>query len=257
MRYEYPGNLKEYIDVCQKMINEFSVVQLGIPDDIISILILAKLTREHWNIVNNIIMNESIVFFLSLTLKKLQELVYMKDIQNPTTSSSSKLDSKKTEATALKTEAKKKVVQFPCSPGYHHPKATHSEWKCWKLSDKQCIAARPKDGEAHASAVGIETASHEPELESDYVKVSAFISFGSLENKPIILDSGASHHMVNDPKIFTKLREVNIKINTGNKKQRVKAMAMGEVSIKDDAGKILILREVLLTPDLTTVGQLH
>ena len=58
MRYEYPGNLKKYIDVCQKMINKFLVVQLGIPDNIIYILILAKLTCKHWNIVNNIIMNE-------------------------------------------------------------------------------------------------------------------------------------------------------------------------------------------------------
>jgi hypothetical protein len=139
MRYQYPGNLKEYIDSCRKMMNEFAVVQLGIPDDIISISILAKLSREHWNVVDNIILNESIVFFPSQTLKKLQELVYMKDICSNNSSSVTKVESKTKEdsATALKAETSKKQrskVKNPCSTGIHNPKATYPEHKCWKFS---------------------------------------------------------------------------------------------------------------------------
>jgi hypothetical protein len=57
------------------MIKEFLVVQLSIPDNIISISILAKLSKDYWNVVKNIIMNESIVFFPSHTLCKLQIFV--------------------------------------------------------------------------------------------------------------------------------------------------------------------------------------
>ncbi|EFP85720.1 uncharacterized protein PGTG_11049 [Puccinia graminis f. sp. tritici CRL 75-36-700-3] len=79
MRYEFNGNLNSYLADCQKMIRECALVQLGIPDDIISISILAKLSKDYWNVVDNIIMNEAIIFFPSRTLKKLRELVYMKD----------------------------------------------------------------------------------------------------------------------------------------------------------------------------------
>jgi hypothetical protein len=128
MRCEYPGNLKEYIDTCRKMINEFSVVQLGIPDNIISISILAKLSREHWNVVNNIILNESIVFFPTRTLKKLQELVYMKDIRSETSTSTatsknkSKVGSSKDESvSAFKSESRKqRSNDNPCSAGCHN-----------------------------------------------------------------------------------------------------------------------------------------
>jgi hypothetical protein len=251
MRYKYPGNLKGYINTCRKMINKFVVIQLGIPDDIISISILAKLSREHWNVVANIIMNEAVVFYPNLTLKKLQELVFMKYIcsdstATTTTSSISKADSKITNlVTALKADVACETVQLPCLPGYHNQKATHKEWKCLKLSDKKRIAARPDKGEANTAA----PASQQPE--SDYVKVSAFLNFGPKPYKCINLDSGASHHMVNNPAIFKKLKEVNIEINTGNKKQHVKAVAMEEVTINDDNRHPINLSDVLLTPDLT------
>jgi hypothetical protein len=234
------------------MINEFSVIQLGIPDDIISISILAKLSREHWNVVDNIILNKSIVFFPTRTLKKLQELVYMKDIRSETSTytatnkNESQVGSAKDESvSAFKSESRKqRSNDNPCSTGCHNPKATHKEWKCWKLSDEQCIADRPK-GETHM------TKSAHEEPESDYVEVSAFLNFGPELNCPIILYSGASHHMVNDPKFFKKIKEVNIEINTGNKKQRVKAVAMGNVFIKDHNSSIITLSDVLLTPDLS------
>jgi hypothetical protein len=165
------------------MMNKFSVVQLGIPDDIISISILAKLSREYWNIVDNIILNKSIVFFPSQTLKKLQELVFMKDIcsnnfiSSATKSESKTVGTKEDSATAFKADSLKKRPKTknenPCSIGSHNPKATHPEWKCFKLTDEERIAAGPPGkGATHL------TASHNQEPESDYVEVSAFVSLG-------------------------------------------------------------------------------
>jgi hypothetical protein len=47
MQYKYNGDLPKYLKDCHKMIKEILVVQLGIPDDIISILILAKLYKYY------------------------------------------------------------------------------------------------------------------------------------------------------------------------------------------------------------------
>lgn len=260
MRYEYNGNLKDYLGDCQKMINEFAVVQLGIPDDIISISILAKLSKDLWNVVDNIIMNESIVFYPSLTLKKLQELVFMKEarsIEAATTSktSSSKSAVKEEGASAYKAESKNErpKPKHPCSDGKHNPLAYHPSWRCFKLSQQERDALRPKeDPQAHSSAVEEAHATNAKldQSNDNYIEVSAYLSHGYNHGNSLLLNSGASHHMVNNPNLFKKIKEVNINIQTGCQKQRVWAVAMGEAFIKDQTGVIIKLSDVLLAPDL-------
>ncbi|PLW22454.1 hypothetical protein PCASD_11632 [Puccinia coronata f. sp. avenae] len=65
MQYKYNGDLPKYLKDCHKMIKEILVVQLGMQDDVISMSILAKLSKDYWKVVDNIIMNESIIFFPS------------------------------------------------------------------------------------------------------------------------------------------------------------------------------------------------
>jgi hypothetical protein len=79
---------------------------------------------------------------------------------------------------------------------------------------------------------------------------TAYLNFGSKASKPAILDSGASHHMVNDNTFFKKIKEVNIEINPGNRKQRVVAVASGQIQIIDDSKNLITLDDVLFTPDL-------
>ncbi|KAI7956353.1 hypothetical protein MJO29_007752 [Puccinia striiformis f. sp. tritici] len=225
--------------VCRKYIQQFPTLQIGVPDDLISISILAKLSKDMYNVVDNIVMNESIVHFPKLTIKKLQEVVYLNEIRDepaPSTSNKSKV---KEESSAFKTESRIPNPN-PCSKGVHNPKSTHPAWKCWRLTDEQRIAARPASRHA-TSAV---------EPESDYVEVSAYLNIGTDRPKPAVLDSGASHHMINNDKFFRKMKEVNIEINTSNHKQRVMAVAMGEVQIINDSGDSITLHDVLFTPDL-------
>jgi hypothetical protein len=136
MRYEYSGNLHTYLIDCQKMVKELFIVKLGIPDDIISISILAKLSKDYWNVVDNLIMNKPSLT-PSRTLRKLQELVFMKE----TCSSSSKVtDShpkpKDKGVSAFKADSKSKYKKpkNPCDPGKHNPLAYHPAWRCFKLS---------------------------------------------------------------------------------------------------------------------------
>ncbi|OAV85215.1 hypothetical protein PTTG_30694 [Puccinia triticina 1-1 BBBD Race 1] len=219
MRYEYSGNLKDYLLDCQKMIRDFAIVQLGIPDDIISISILAKLSRDYWNVVDNIIMNESVIFFPSRTLQKLQELVYMRETRAVATTSTSKTKTsskvEKDTASAYKFEAsdksKKPKPAHPCSNGKHNPLAYHPAWRCFKLSAADRDALRPADPEAHLASAKDNTSVDEASVEDDFDIVEAVAFVISLTNGGVtpVLDSGASHHMVNDLSMFTKTEELN------------------------------------------------
>ena len=97
MQYKYNNNLPKYLKYCHKMIKEILIVQLGIPDNIISILILAKLFKDFWNVVDNIMMNKSIIFFSIQMLLKLQELVFMKETQGIGSTSTSSSNSNNKE----------------------------------------------------------------------------------------------------------------------------------------------------------------
>ncbi|OAV84751.1 hypothetical protein PTTG_31092, partial [Puccinia triticina 1-1 BBBD Race 1] len=79
MRYEYRGTLKDFISDMQKMLNEISLVSLGVPDNVLSFSILAKLNEDMYNIVDNIIMNEVICKNPNAVLVKLQEVVYLEE----------------------------------------------------------------------------------------------------------------------------------------------------------------------------------
>ncbi|OAV85818.1 hypothetical protein PTTG_30247, partial [Puccinia triticina 1-1 BBBD Race 1] len=210
MRYEYGGNLKNYLIDCQKMIREFAIVQLGIPDDIISISVLAKLTKDYWNVVDNIIMNESVIFFPSCTLQKLQELVYMKETRAITSTSKTEtsIKAEKDSAIAYKNKAEKSKrpkPANPCSNGKHNPLAFHPAWRCFKLSAEEQEALRPADPEAHS--VSVDVPSSESSEEFEEIEVSAYMTHSRSTRTLPVLNSGASHHMVNNLSIFKKVKD--------------------------------------------------
>ncbi|OAV89748.1 hypothetical protein PTTG_28586 [Puccinia triticina 1-1 BBBD Race 1] len=231
MQYKYGGSLKDYLIDCQKMIQEFVIVNLGIPDDIISIFVLAKLTRDYWNVVNNIIMNELIIFFPSRTLQKLQELVYMKETQAIATTSNASTSKNKVNvkmekeaATAFKSEAadksKKPKLAHPCSPGKHNPLVYHPAWRCFNLTAAQRDALRPADPEAHLVLTEVLDDFHDDD-------VSVEDNFDIVEATAFIISSSKCVHF----------SYVDIKIFTGNQNQpRVTATAVSKIVILDDSG---------------------
>jgi hypothetical protein len=125
----------------------------------------------------------------------------------------------------------------PCSKGAHNLEAAHAEWKCHKITDEQRITACPALGHVTSAK----------EVEYNYVEVLVYLKFGSKTSELAILNSGASHHMVNNNSFFKKFKEVNIEINTGNHKQRVVAK---QIQIIDNAKNLVTLNDVLFTLDL-------
>jgi hypothetical protein len=212
------------------MIRECAIVQLGIPDDIILISILAKLSKDYWNVVDNIIMNEAIIFYPSQTLKKLRELVYMKDTRATGVSKvepSLKVQNNspsayKSEAESKGNKSKKPEPAHPCSLGKHNPLVFHPIWRCFKLPLEERESLRPKDPKAHTTLAN----DLENMKDEELVEVSAYLSNAQEAKKAPVLDSGASHHMVNNLSFFSKTKDVNINIHTGSN-QQVNAIAMG------------------------------
>ncbi|KNZ58954.1 uncharacterized protein VP01_1827g4 [Puccinia sorghi] len=70
-------------------------------------------------------------------------------------------------------------------------------------------------------------------------------------SKPIVLDSGATHHLVNNPDKFQPTAKSNIKIATGGHSNFLTATAVGTATLINNRGKRLILENALLVPSLT------
>ena len=79
MRYEYGGNLKEFISDMHQMLTKIALVKLSVPNNILSFSILSKLSEDLWNVVDNIIMNKVLIKSPNATLTKLQELVHLEE----------------------------------------------------------------------------------------------------------------------------------------------------------------------------------
>ncbi|KNZ53991.1 uncharacterized protein VP01_3082g2 [Puccinia sorghi] len=91
-----------------------------------------------------------------------------------------------------------------CSPGVHNPAASHSEKNCWNLHPE----LRP--GYTKPEAQLAETTSNDGSF------ASLFLT--EIKSKPIVLDSGASQHMINDESSFNKIRDADVRITTGGHK---------------------------------------
>jgi hypothetical protein len=232
-----------------------------IHDNIISISILAKLSKDYWNVVNNLIMNESNLT-PSCTLQNLQELVFMKETQNFTSGSSSKVpDQSKTKdegisafKTGSKSKSKRPKPANPCEPGKHNPLAYHPGWRCSKLSKEERKALKPKDPKTHHLDATVQPVVKTlDDINNDlveYAKVAAYLAGSSTVGLTPILDSGASHNMVNDVSAFCKVKNNNINIFTGGLEQRIVATAVGETFIWDDNSVIFQLNNVLCVTNL-------
>ncbi|KNZ45071.1 hypothetical protein VP01_8512g1, partial [Puccinia sorghi] len=110
-----------------------------------------------------------------------------------------------------------------CEPGKHNPAAmSHDEDHCYQLHPHLCPPCFSNQSNKATTQL----------VESDdgnKSKVSLLLV--ESKNKPIVLDSGATHHMVNDPACFTPIAETNVKISTGGHSNLLYATAIGKVTL--------------------------
>jgi hypothetical protein len=67
-------------------------------------------------------------------------------------------------------------------------------------------------------------------------------------SKPVVLNTGATHHMINDPSIFKDSGNTNIQISTGGHSNFLQATAIGLAVVLNHLGEKLVLDNVLLVP---------
>ncbi|KNZ44023.1 hypothetical protein VP01_9584g1, partial [Puccinia sorghi] len=147
------------------------------------------------------------------TLTKQQEIVHLEESWKNHTTLSAKPSEKYNEdqsdsAAALMHESKKekkKARRGPfCAPGKHNPEATsHDANHCWQPHPK----LRPSN--------------------SGKLLLDLKLQLPNWLSKPIVLDSGATHHLVNNPEVFRPMAKSNIKIATGGHSNFLNATAVG------------------------------
>ncbi|KNZ54032.1 hypothetical protein VP01_3068g1 [Puccinia sorghi] len=107
-------------------------------------------------------------------------------------------------------KGKRKGKRGPyCAPGKHNPEATsHDAEHCWQLHPEQ----RPNNG----SKLGTNSSQPATQLvevdDGHESEVSLLLTEAA--SKPTVLDSGATHHLINNPDTFQPTAESNIKIAT-------------------------------------------
>ena len=256
MRYEFKGDLKGFINDMHKMLTKIALVKLGVPNNILSFSILAKLSEDLWNVVDNIILNKVIVESPAATLTKLQEIVHLQESRKTTSTKMSSSQAKSTKeqsesASALMNESKKGKKKCrkdgpKCKPGKHNPAVT-SHWPefCWQVFP-HLYPNHPNNqskGKKPAETQLVEV--------SDGHKSEALLLMMESVDKPVVLDTGATHHMVNNQSIFTTISKTNIKILTGGHSNYLAATAIGTATLVNQNGQEFKLANVLLVPDLS------
>jgi hypothetical protein len=197
--------------------------------------------KDYWNVVDNLIMNKSNLT-PSCTLRKLQELMFTKETQQSgplsklTDSHSKNKDKEVSSFKAHSEQSRYKKLKNPCNPGEHNPLAFHPAWQCVKLSKEKHNSLKPKEAECHHHAANAVSKTPVTSFEENndlikYAEVSAYVAGSSSVDLPPILDSGASHHMVNNISIFNKIRSVDIDIFTGGLEQGINATTVSKTFI--------------------------
>ncbi|KNZ44714.1 hypothetical protein VP01_88g6 [Puccinia sorghi] len=192
----------------------------------------------------------------SATLTKLQEIVHLEESRKSRTTGPAKLSENSNEdqsnsVAALMHESKKgkrKVRRGPfCAPGKHNPEASHDADHCWQLHPE----LRPNSSGKSPGTVSSQTPTTQlVEVDEGHEsEVSLFLT--ETESKPTVLDSGATHHLVNNPDAFHPVAESNIKIATGGHSNFLNATAVGTATLVNHLGERLTLDNVLLVPTLT------
>ncbi|KNZ50343.1 hypothetical protein VP01_447g1, partial [Puccinia sorghi] len=144
--------------------------------------------------------------FWSATLIKLQEIVHLEESRKTRTGETSKA-SKKTSEEQTDTAA-----------------ALMHEYKNGKK--KGCLGPYCTPGK------------HNTEETSHDANHSA--------NNPTVLNSGATHHLINNPDVFNPIAESNIKISTGGHSNFLNATAVGTATLINHCGKKFVLENTLL-----------
>ncbi|KAG8480141.1 hypothetical protein CXB51_024917 [Gossypium anomalum] len=156
--------------------------------------------------------------------------------------------------------------RFP--PCIHCKKTLHLEKNCWHRPDVQCRSYKQlghvervckNRGKAQAQQQMQAKATEDLQAQEEHVFTASYFATSSKVSSDWLVDSGCTHHMVADERLFKELnRSFASKIRIGNG-NLIKAKGRGNVVINTKSGN-KVISDVLFVPDidqnLLSVGQL-
>jgi hypothetical protein len=259
----YEGSMLQYIKDMESVLAEFSAMGLDIPPKLISCGIIARVTKKRSALM------ETLLSSTALLESPKQLIAKLRDIGNHDEATATPATPQSTATTALTTQAytsrrggyyrgnrargrgrPPKRARVNCEGG-HHPNAGHSEEECWTLHPEKYEEAMQR--RANPPTTGLLTTA------TDQSQVEVRPSYGYFANADcfpegdkVVLDSGASHHMLNDAKMFVSRTPVNIVVLTGNRGggKDLVATARGTAILNFDNGATLELCDALYVPSL-------
>ncbi|KNZ54023.1 hypothetical protein VP01_3070g1 [Puccinia sorghi] len=147
--------------------------------------------------------------------------------------------------TAFEAKGKKKGRRGPYSPlGKLNPEASHDAKHCWQLHPE----LRPDTSKP--STLGNTPINQLVEVDDGH-ESEVLLLLTEAASKPTILDSGATHHFINNPDVFSPTAESNVKILTGGHSNFLNATAVGTATLINHCGGKFLLKNTFLVPSLT------
>ncbi|KNZ50327.1 hypothetical protein VP01_448g8 [Puccinia sorghi] len=123
-------------------------------------------------------------------------------------------------------KGRKKTRRGPyCAPGKHNPEAIgHDADHCWQLHPELRPASYNKGNSSGSGPPQAATTQLVEVDEGHESEVSLLLTEAA--SKPVVLDSGATHHLVNNPDVFIPSAKSTTRISTGGHKNFLYATAM-------------------------------
>ncbi|KNZ47554.1 hypothetical protein VP01_6314g1, partial [Puccinia sorghi] len=158
---------------------------------------------------------------------------------------------KKRNTGASKTPKKPSEDQSDAAAALMHEwkkgkKKMHDAHHCWQLHPE----LRPPQSSKSGALTSNQTPNTQLVEVKDGHESEVSIFFTEAASKPIVLDSGATHHLINNPNVFHKTAETNIKIARGGHSNFLNATAAGTATLINHRGGRLVLENTLLVPTL-------
>ncbi|KAI8447383.1 hypothetical protein BY996DRAFT_6492072 [Phakopsora pachyrhizi] len=133
LQHKFKVDMKTYIKECQRSMNQLGTVNINIPNDVLSYMILSKLHTRYSHHVDEIMINESMIKNPKQVLLKLGEIVHIEEARK-SKNQAHELTSATTLLKPCQKNNKAKIKpEHPCSPGKHNELANHPQSKCWNL----------------------------------------------------------------------------------------------------------------------------
>lgn len=146
-----------------------------------------------------------------------------------------------------------------CKNGKHNTAVTtHSKDQCWAVHPelrpirRGCVQNNFHHAKVRKTAINNPPGNDKEEVPQDYA-TPAFAAFTTMASSggTTILNSGASHHMLNSLNFFSRYDKCRIPIGTGKSSNKLLARCTGVSKIQIKGGRILTLHGLLFVPGLT------